>query len=139
MSQTPTKDGDVFTVVYPFIRCKVNILDAADEDGGPTFVDIDSWQPGVRHDMRGHGEYHYTVTEADALGKMVLTVVSVHKPGRYPTRVFFTRKFITPDGKTFGKGKLHIASLEKFRRISTAFQHEYDLLPAPPVDATGVK
>lgn len=120
----PPQEGEVFTVEYPFIRIKVTVNDGSDEGGT---VEIDSWQPGCRNEMRGHGEYADAVTEADAHGQMALTVVSVHKPGRFPTRVFFVRKFTTPDGKAFGKGKLHIVTLEKFRRISRAYQHDYEL------------
>lgn len=132
-SINPAVESGVFTVVYPFVRCRVDVFDYSDEESGALFTEIDSWRPGTRNEMRGHGEYHYTVTEADGLGQMVLTVVSVHKPGRYPTRVFYTRKFITPDGKTFGKGTLHVCSLGKFRRISNAFQHEYELSANQPL------
>jgi hypothetical protein len=36
------------------------------------------------------------------LGFAKFTVQGVFKPGRYPTRVFFTRAFTDPDGKTLG-------------------------------------
>lgn len=58
---------------------------------------------------------------------MRLTVVSVHRPGRFPTRVFFTRQFVTPDGKAFGKSKLHIVTVEKFRRLSSRYQIDYTM------------
>jgi hypothetical protein len=58
---------------------------------------------------------------------MILTVVETFKPGRFPTRVFYTRQFIDPDGKTFGKSRLHIVTLEKFRRISAKYRLPYDV------------
>lgn len=58
---------------------------------------------------------------------MVLTVIDHFKPGRFPARVFFTRRWVTPDGKEFGKGKLHIATIPAFKRRATAYMHEYEL------------
>lgn len=122
--------GEVFTVPYPFVRDVYNQVDS-DEDG-VTFTDVPTWKPGVRFEDVGEG---WVDSIADGMGAMRLTVVSVHKPGRYPTRVFFTRQWVDPDGKVFGKGKLHIASLEKFRRLSRGYQHEIDVKPAEAVSA----
>lgn len=119
MSDLPAV-GDVFTVRYPFVR-----RDAADAE-----IDEDyPWKPGTRSQTGPDDIW----AEADALGTLELTVVSVHKPGKYPTRVFFTRQFIDPDGKRFGKQGCRIATLEKFRRLSTRFGYDYELAKKEPL------
>ena len=52
-------------------------------------------------------------------------VVAAFKPGRFPTRIFFTRSFTDPDGKTFGKGALRISTLDKFRRLTRGYLIPY--------------
>ena len=111
--------GDVFTVVYPFVRAPFEWFD----DEGP--VTLKSWKPGIN--IEADGDCYGPDIFADSEGEMVLTVVDVFKPGRFPTRVFYTRQFVDPDGKRFGKAKLQIATLEKFRRISTRYQVAYDV------------
>ena len=114
------KKGDVFRVTYPFVRVKISLYD---EDG---LNEFDSWRPGTDSRMippddceaYAHGEGH-----------MRLTVVSTHKPGKYRERVFYTRKFIDPEGKEFGKGNLHVCSIQKFRRIASAFYYDYVVDP----------
>jgi hypothetical protein len=114
------KPGDVFRVVYPFVRCEV---DVAGWEGSET---IKSWAPGVRFVAAGHyGEE--AEAQCDGEGEMILNVIDVHKPGRFPARVFFTRKFVTPDGKEFGKGKLHITTVPAFKRRSIGYMHEYEV------------
>ena len=122
MSEAGMVAGEEFVVQYPFVRVKVTLLDE-DEDGR-SGVEVDSWQPGTRNE---HVYPDDCEAVADGLGVMTLTVVSTHKPGRYPLRVFFTRTFTTPEGKTFGKTKLHIVTAEKFRRISSSYQHPFEL------------
>lgn len=105
-------------VEYPFIKEDVSLIG---EDGP---YEAKSWVPGVRFENISPEDVDAV---ADGVGHMMLTVVGVFKPGRYPTRVFFTRKFSDPDGNVFGKSKLHICTLEKFRRISKKYQHDYSL------------
>ena len=108
--------GAEITFAYPFVRVM-----ASNEDGPDEFP---SWQPDVRHEATGMGD---TDTFADGIGEQIVTVVSLHKPGKYPTRVFFTRKWRSPEGKLFGKNGLHIKSLAGFRSLINGFRHEYDL------------
>lgn len=42
--------------------------------------------------------------------------------------MFYTRKWVDPDGVEFGKNKLHITTLATFRRRAAGYYHEYRLL-----------
>lgn len=106
------KEGDIFTVDYPFVKEAVTLFD------GEGHTETLSWRPGITYENVLPED---VAAFADGMGKQILTVVSVHKPGRYPTRVFYTRAWVNPEGVIFGKSKLHIATLEKFRRISAGF------------------
>ncbi|MCP5080007.1 MAG: hypothetical protein GY951_18425 [Psychromonas sp.] len=64
---------------------------------------------------------------ADAMGEMILTIVDIYKPGRYPERVFYTRKWVDPDGGKFGAGKLHITTTPTFKKRTLGYYHEYKL------------
>lgn len=105
--------GTICTVAYPFILAKY----WSEEDG-----DCLTWRPGVGHRACGPEDAE---AYANGLGKMVLTVVSVHKPGSFPTRVFYTRKFISPDDHSFGKRKLRMTTLAAFNRRSRGFMHPF--------------
>lgn len=118
-------EGDVFRVLYPFCRGEYN---HAEEDGWRTSK---TWRPGVEADYCGENIENY----ADAMGEMVLTVVSVHKPGRFPTRVFYTRQWVDPDGRPFGKGGCKIATSEKFKRLTRGFRFPFTVDPCREHDA----
>jgi hypothetical protein len=111
--------GAVFRIPYPFVRDTYSGFDGVDG-----FADMPTWKPGVRYEPVGPED---AGAVADALGQAIFTVEAVFKPGRFPTRVFFTRQFVNPDGKQFGKSKLHIATLEKFRRLSRGYQHPFGI------------
>ncbi|MFZ5621139.1 MAG: hypothetical protein ACOY5W_08980 [Pseudomonadota bacterium] len=108
--------GETYSVRYPFVREKVELFG---EDGP---YETMSWRPGAEWEQED--EYRDAVACADAFGEMLLTVVSLHKPGRFPTRAFYTRQWKDPDGRVFGKGGLRISTAEKFRRISKGYRHE---------------
>ena len=61
------------------------------------------------------------------MGSMVLTVVDVFKPGRYPARVFYTRQWIDPDGKVFGKSALRMTTVSAFLRRTRGYMHDFYL------------
>jgi hypothetical protein len=115
------KEGDVFRASYPFIRDEYEEMD---QDG---IHKIKTWIPGVRHEWCGPED---TEAVADAMGEIVLTVVSVHKPGHYPTRVFFTRRWADPKGREFGKTKCRCTTLQAFRRYVRGYEHEYRMATA---------
>lgn len=109
--------GQFFEVRYPFVRTE---FETVDEDGP---YKVQSWKPGVDQILTGpDGE---STSTAHGEGTMTLTVVDVFKPGRYPTRVFFTRSFAPPTGAAFGKNKLRVATAEKFRRLARGYAHHY--------------
>lgn len=114
------KAGDVFRVKFPFVRCEVDVPD--DDPEGVGYAKISSWTPGVEF-VNVYPDDSEAVCDGE--GEMVLTVVDVHKPGRFPARVFFTRSWVTPDGKTFGKGALRITTAQAFKRRAAGYMHEY--------------
>lgn len=116
----PFGAGETFRIQYPFVRTTYDLID------GDGISEVPTWRPGCNVEAAPpYGEDNMLV--ADAVGGVVFTVVDCFKPGRFPMRVFFTRQFVDPDGKTFGKGKLHIATVEKFRRLITGYYYGYDV------------
>lgn len=99
--------GAVIEVAHPFVREEYR---GFDEDG--PFKRM-SWRPGTRIEPIYPDDAEEV---ADAMGVQIITVISVHKPGRFPTRVFFTRSWRDPDGREFGKTKCHIKTAGSLRR-----------------------
>lgn len=114
-------DGQVFELRYPMVLETVSLFD----EEGP--IQTESWRPGTR--WAHTSPYGDAESYADGEGKMLLTVVSMHKPGKYPERVFFTRKFVSPVGREFGSSKLRMATIQTFRRLTKGFRYEYEVLP----------
>lgn len=108
--------GVVFAVPYPFVR------DLYDEGGDPP---VPTWRPGVRYELLPPDGGEEAV--ADGVGEMHLRVVSTHKPGRYPERVFYVRQWQDPDGHVFGASVLRIATINKFRRLAAGYAFSYRL------------
>lgn len=117
--------GSTFEVDYPFMRCEVEVMGKDSLE----LETIQSWKPG-------HAENDYTNPYADGEGKMILEVVDVFQPGlsrdipgyshkKYPKRVFYLRRFVTPDGVEFGKTGLKIATEAIFKRIASGYMHDY--------------
>jgi len=114
------KSGDVFNVSYPFVLEEVELLDT---DGPCT---TKSWRPGVEYVATGpYGDSFEPF--ADKMGVMRLTVVSVHKPGKYPARVFFVRQWIDPNGKLFGKTKLRMTTATVFARRARGYRDKFSM------------
>jgi hypothetical protein len=114
------KAGDVFRVKYPFILERVS-LRSMDEEGCGSY-ETDSWRPGISEDVDHGGNPSYAL---DGYGEMVLTVVDVFRPGRFPTRVFYTRSWVDPDGRTFGKGALRITTAANFTKLRRGYRYPY--------------
>lgn len=134
MKHNDLAEGLIFVARYPFVRETVTLWD---QDGGN---EVSSWAPGVRMEARyvapDDCETDYI---ADGVGAIILTIISVHRPGRFPTRVFFTRRWRSPDGKEFGKGGCRCATAEKFRRLARGYAHEFEVRPAHTEPATQSK
>lgn len=117
----PIAEGSTFNFPYPFVK---ELYDDGDPDGGPSL----SWRPGVRFEnrvIRGDGGFDEVYDAvADSIGRQVVTVISTHKPGTFPMRVFYTRQWIDPLGREFGKGKLHIKSIAAFRHLIQGWHGE---------------
>ena len=106
------KTGDVFRVDYPFW---VDTPWTSDEEG--EWKQESYWEIGCKKE-EGDPEvgiptsYYY-----HALGKMVVRVEETCKlPGR-EERIFYTRKWIDPEGKEFGKNTLHVIAKSAFTRL----------------------
>jgi hypothetical protein len=113
--------GAVFTVPYPYFREEVDLPPEGPNEGPVTNI---TWRPGVRWVL----VYDDFEAEAEGIGAMLLTVIDVHKPGRFPARVFFTRQWRDPDGKLFGKGALRITTVPAFLRRTKGYMHEFELV-----------
>lgn len=110
--------GAVIVIVHPFVKEKYSGLD---EDGPYERM---SWRPGIRTEFVGP---ETTDTLADGVGAQIITIISNHKPGKYPARVFFTRSWRDPDGHQFGKTKLRMTTAGALRSICNGYRHEYHL------------
>ena len=115
---TAPEPGAIYECPYPFVR-KPYETGPYDENDAPV-IEL-TWTPGVRFINCGPDD-----TEAvhDGIGARIATVVSFHKPGRYPTRVFYTVQWRDPAGRAFGKPKLRMATVEKFCRQARGYAHE---------------
>ncbi|MDF8912879.1 hypothetical protein OU568_26610 [Escherichia coli] len=112
--------GKTYGVSYPFFTEEVEL--PPDDPEATQMQMVKSWRPGVEWEQ---DDEYATHGVAEALGEMLLTVVDVHKPGRYPTRVFYTRQWKDPNGKVFGKAGLRITTLDAFRRRLRGYMHEF--------------
>lgn len=113
--------GQAFNVPYPFLRVTVNLYD---EDGP---YKAESWRPGTRPKLVTPDDSEEI---ADGVGLQVLTIVSVHKPGRFPPRVFYTQEWVAPDGKKFGKAnKCRVTVASAFRRKVRGFAYPFEISP----------
>jgi hypothetical protein len=115
-----------FSVPYPFIREMLSLSGTAE---------IETWRPGVRMEPATPDDCEAV---ADGMGWQHLFVVSEHTPGRFPTRVFYTMFWQDPDGKVLGKPRLHIATKDKFRRITNGYRRVFRLLPCRAAPVGGV-
>lgn len=119
--------GQTHTVTgYPFVRY---VADLYDEDDGRSYL-TGGWRPGCTAEDEERDEHGYPslIYVADGTGAMVLEVVATFKPGRFPERVFYTRRWIDPDGREFGKtGTLRIATTGQFRRLLKGYRHQFEV------------
>ena len=108
--------GEQFTIEYPFYW--------ASEADPETGADEGGWIPGTE----GRLVPPDTAEEyADGIGYCVYTVVSTHRPGKYPTRVFYTREWLDPDGNEFGHKTLRVHSLGYFKRLIRGYRLPFQM------------
>ena len=112
--------GKTYSVRYPFVLEDVELPPDDPEATQPAIVK--SWRPGVEWERDDDGSAEAV---AEAMGEMLLTVIDVHKPGRFPTRVFYTRQWKDPTGRVFGKAGLRITTIDAFRRRMSCYMHEF--------------
>ena len=119
------QSGQTHTVTgYPFGRY---VADLIIEDG---YYRTEGWRPGctAEEDERDEHGYPSNVVVADGTGSMVLEVVATFKPGRFPERVFYTRRWVDPDGREFGKpNKLRVTTAAHFRRLLKGYRHDFEV------------
>jgi hypothetical protein len=106
--------GKQYRCPYPFVW---DTYLSFNEDGP---CDIDTIRPGVRYE-------DVDVVEADVMGEMVLDVISIHKPGKYPERVFYVRSWVGPDGKQFGKKCLRITTMANFKIMMKGYRYRVEV------------
>lgn len=115
MKPATIEPGTVFKGRYPF--CIVGSWFAEGDGDGKQ---VPSWKPGIDHTRVAPDDVEPL---HDGEGFIKLTVVDVHKPGDFPTRVFYIRTWIDPQGKEFGKPCLRITTLGHFRRLAQGWRH----------------
>ena len=116
------KPGTSYQVSYPFVLSSHTKVDFDDPE--PHGWKVPSWKPGTEH------RFVYPDTEEmvyHGQGFMVLTVVDTFKPGKYPTRVFYTRSWIDPQGHTFGKTKLRMTTVSHFKTLARGYRYHEDI------------
>lgn len=127
--------GSTLSAPYPFVRETVSLPDACEDGFGS--IDVETWRPGTRVESKERrGPYYedeFVCYAADGVGQMELSVVSVHRPGKYPTRVFFTRQWVDPDGKRFGKKKLRMTTVTAFLALAKGYRHDFELVKPKPI------
>ena len=112
--------GETYSVRYPFVKTTFEL--PPDDPEATTTATVEGWRPGAEF---GHDGYD-TISVADGHGEMLLSVVSTHKPGKFPERIFYTRQWKDPGGKVFGKGALRVTTIGTFRRLLRGYRHKYE-------------
>ena len=115
--------GEIFSHPYPFFRCKTVDYSKLDIPNQPK---TESWRPGTYWKQDANGEADCL---ADGVGERIFEIVSIHKPGKYPTRVFYLQRWKDPDGKEFERKRnpLRITSVGNFRVMLKGYRYSYDV------------
>lgn len=110
------KPGAFFEVAHPFV---------VNRGGNPEW----EWRPGCRNEQVSPDDFGFF---ADAIGTQIITVVSIHRPGSYRTRVFYTRRWRDPDDNEFGRESLRVTSIGTFRKIIAGYRLPFELSGGAP-------
>lgn len=111
------KEGEIH-FSYPFILEEVSLFDGESERIEKRY------RPGVRTVLLPP-DGGSTEDYADGVGLQIVTVISTHKPGKFPERVFYTRQWKDPAGNVFGKTKLFTKTRGHFNRLIRGYAFEY--------------
>jgi hypothetical protein len=109
--------GDVFERKHPFTW-------VVERHGEPD-RDTERWRPGAWETKYIPPDDACAICHGE--GTVKFTVVSVHTPPKYPTRVFFTRQFFMPDGKPYASSRLKNCIIAKFSKDIKAFPFLYEV------------
>lgn len=116
--------GDVYEFPYPFVH---DTYTEYDEDAS---AELPCWKPGIRMEAK----WDDATAVADGTGKQSVTVIGVFKPGRYPARVFYVRKWTDPRGLVFGKSALRVTTINAFQSLVKGYRHPVELRESPLPD-----
>ena len=106
--------GTIIKVKYAFVLTTYSETDSEGSSTGP------SWRPGIEKVVTPSGSDGAMV---HGEGFMILTVVDTFKPGKWPTRVFYTRSWIDPQGRAFGKNNLRVTTLGHFKTLAKGYRY----------------
>ncbi len=109
--------GQVYSFDYPFVREELEPWD------DKTVLGL--WRPGVQREQDECG--HMAPPYADGIGRQVINIISVHKPGKYLPRVFYLRSWIDPDGKEFGSTIVKVRTAQSLGKIIRGYGYKYIL------------
>jgi hypothetical protein len=111
--------GQEIITEYPFVKEEIqgHLINVNTD-----FVSV--WIPSVKYEIISEFEEGFF---CDGLGKRIITVHAVFKPGKFRTRVFYTQKWQDPEGKIFGSNKLRIMAVQFFRDRSGPFKFPYEV------------
>ena len=129
MSAAPAIEaGQEHRAAFPFIR---TTYDAMPDDCMINAMPVEhpTWRPGVEHEQCNSGD---TWSFAHGDGEVVYSVIAAFKPGKYPSRIFYLRNWIDPDGKRFGRNNLRISTTQHFRMLLKGYRHDYEIEEVEP-------
>jgi len=122
--------GQIIETPYPFVRSTYEFPITYEPPQREKF--INGWSPGCKFveffDYDGIPSGGFI---ANAMGHSIVEIISIYKPGKYPIRYFYTRKWRDPDGKVFGKNRLKIKSQGGFNGDIGPYRFEFDIEDTP--------
>lgn len=130
--------GETYEISFPFKRGEYEPYpDYEEPASGATFCrpkPQSTWIPG----WDSGADYYDEWTACEGWGAEIRTVVSVHRPGHYPERVFYIRQWRDPDGRLFGKKRLRILASRDFRSWArgTRYHRAFTRMRCKPALAT---
>ena len=112
--------GQTITVKFPFYVEQI----VKHEISGESYPE-EAWVPGCKDEFVYPDDSELV---ANGVGEMILDVVDIHKPGTYPERVFYTRRWVDPDGNEFSSGRLQITTIPTFKKRAAGYYYPYRVI-----------